>query len=75
MTTAVGVGLRGIADVVVAVGERSADEGTGSSPAGAGVSAPGGRMVGADVDSLPLEHAMMATATTAVSAAPNRDFI
>ena len=75
MTIAVWVGLGGVAGAVVAVGEGSDGEGTGASSAGAGVSAREGRMFGADSDSLPLEHATMATAATTVSAAPNRDFI
>ena len=75
VTRAVAAGMAGIVGVTVNVGEGSAGPGPGLSSPGTGVWAPEDTMFGAEVDSLPPEHATMATATTTVSTVPNRDLI
>ena len=71
----VGVGLAGIGGVTVLVEEGVVVEGPGVSSTGAGELAPADRMVGSGVDSIPWEHATMATVVNSVSRAPGRDLI
>ena len=82
-TLAVAVGFTRIVGVTRTVG---ADSGSGVSwsgqsggslahRVGTGVSAPAGTMVGGGVESIPREHATMATATNRASAAPSVNLI
>ena len=75
LTRAVGVGPAGIVGVAVARSGWPVDPGVGVSSPGTGVLAPADRMVGAGVETIPREHATMATVANKKSRAPGRDLI